>query len=87
VVPLLPACAGACVLVLALAIEKTQEQEWLGSDSCLLDQLSDRGSPLPALTNSVFLRVSAACDSTVSISSSRPVKRVKNQDWDLRRTH
>ncbi len=24
---LLPACAGACVLVLALAIEKTQEQE------------------------------------------------------------
>ena len=60
-VPLLPACAGACVLVLALAIEKTQAQEWLGSDSCLLDLLSDRGSPL---TNSVFLRVSAASVAT-----------------------
>ena len=46
----LPACAGACelVLVLALAIEKRkrQAQEWLGSNRRLLKRLSGRGSLL-----------------------------------------
>ena len=46
----LPACAGACELVLALALaiekRKRQAQEWLGSYRRLLKRLSGRGSLL-----------------------------------------